>query len=60
MMAHWHGQERRVVSASMRRFLGVVGHAHAQVYATVVCNNALPQEHSLSVIVCNARPDESA
>ena len=60
MMAHWHGQERRVVSASMRRFLGVVGHAHAQVYATVVCNNALPQEQSLSVIVCNARPDESA
>ena len=60
MLAHWHGQERRVVTASMRRYLGVIGVAHAQVYAMVVCNNALPQEQSLSVIVCNARPDESA
>ena len=58
MLAHWHSQGRRLQSAAARRFLGVVGHGHAQVFATAVFASAdVPH---LSLLVCNARPDVGA
>ena len=55
MLAHWHGQERRLSTAQHRRFIGVVGDSHAVVCGIVLCNNTTVQ--SLSLLILNARPE---